>query len=775
MKPYPILTVAFLFLVTTVSCSPGTSEILPDTTTGEDVATDTGDDVTTEDIAINPDLVIPEDLTPDACLPECDEKECGDDGCGGNCGDCGVEGLCNDGTCVAIGTPCQSLDDCYPLICDVDEGICTQCTLDEQCEPAGEYCSLESSQCVECLEDAHCDEGFGCKEQICAELTCPELDCPDNLVCDEVVHACVECLDTSDCPEFHECIEQLCLGPTPCESSKDCALNEVCDKINGYCFECVEDVDCLEGHRCNELHVCEEILFCQSDKECKDYDKVCDKIIGECVDCLSDLDCAEPFYCQNNTCLPDVCDQTIAWPACVDQAIVECNENGSVFTVVLECPEGTFCFEAECKDLLCEPDSAGCLGSIAFLCNDDGSGFDEETDCAEDNMACSAGECKEVICEPGETVCLDELTLVTCLEDGTDFLSQPCGDSLYCDTETNICVAWICQPDSQVCDDNTSKTCNPFGSGWAEEIDCGENDLYCVAGACTECDPQCGNKECGPDACGGTCGGCGMEEECMAGYCLFVQCGETCEGITAEAFQCGIDICYPGLMGEAVVETPNGDNLQQMFNVAASYGEGNDLVPFAGTSLAVMASGKLYNSNHEDAMPPNQCINDPHADGEACDSVRTQMELTAPPGAMGFHIDYVFLSAEFPVSQKFNDAFYMHLTAPVTTNGEKWIINFMECNNPEEYTSFTYDETSFCYINVFSEFEENPVTTNVSGTGFTGSTGWLRTQWPVAPEETFTIETLIFDFNDGNYDSAVVMDNFNWIWEPTVPMTTYLQ
>ncbi|MEE9308418.1 MAG: hypothetical protein V3V57_12925, partial [Spirochaetia bacterium] len=51
-----------------------------------------------------------------------------------------------------------------------------------------------------------------------------------------------------------------------------------------------------------------------------------------------------------------------------------------------------------------------------------------------------------------------------------------------------------------------------------------------------------------------------------------------------------------------------------------------------------------------------------------------------------------------------------------------------------------------------------------TGTGFDahGSTGWLRTGWPIRGGERFTLTFSIHDEGDGIYDSLVILDNFQW-------------
>jgi hypothetical protein len=50
------------------------------------------------------------------------------------------------------------------------------------------------------------------------------------------------------------------------------------------------------------------------------------------------------------------------------------------------------------------------------------------------------------------------------------------------------------------------------------------------------------------------------------------------------------------------------------------------------------------------------------------------------------------------------------------------------------------------------------------GRPFGGSaTGWLSSQAPIKPGETFTLELMIWDTGDGDLDSSVLLDDFQWI------------
>ena len=44
-----------------------------------------------------------------------------------------------------------------------------------------------------------------------------------------------------------------------------------------------------------------------------------------------------------------------------------------------------------------------------------------------------------------------------------------------------------------------------------------------------------------------------------------------------------------------------------------------------------------------------------------------------------------------------------------------------------------------------------------------GGTGWLRTQAPVVGGKEFSIRFAIWDTGDMKYDSAILINNFQWI------------
>jgi hypothetical protein len=128
------------------------------------------------------------------------------------------------------------------------------------------------------------------------------------------------------------------------------------------------------------------------------------------------------------------------------------------------------------------------------------------------------------------------------------------------------------------------------------------------------------------------------------------------------------------------------------------------------------------------------------------------LELKAPANARSFSFDFNFFSAEYPeyVNQSFNDTFYAILEIPSTNEGQPTNIAFDARGSSIEVDNNYFQQP----------FHPIPNT----GTGFDahGSTGWLRTSWPVRGGEQLRLTFSIHDEGDAIYDSLVLLDNFRW-------------
>jgi hypothetical protein len=597
------------------------------------------------------------------------------------------------------------------------------------------------------------------------------------------------------------------------------------------CVECAADADCLNGWLCDPWFKCYEPLYCDSDKDCKDYDMVCDKEAGLCVECLANEDCADDHFCKDAFCLPDVC--VGGSIGCDGNAVAECLEDGSGWFAPVPCAGNQYCEAGECHEKVCEPDTEICAGSVRKVCDSLGKGFLLEEDCAEDELVCVKGLCLDLECPPAEDFCVNDGTLGHCADDGLSFEEEPCAGETYC--SAGACVPWVCKPGEPVCNGFFATACNEFGSG-AEPggTDCAEQELCCSKGACAEpLDELCDGKDndcngqtdegCDDDGDGwcdgdmlviglpascplgaGDCDdevetvhpgqkdipGDGLDNDCDGKTDEVESCPGTCTGQTVEAYLCALELCLLPPVISAKFESPSGDNIATAWAAVNHFGAPtNDLAPWAGNSYGLLATGTATGTSHTLDLPGGGAVPDPFSkDGYSTyDNVEFQLVIKAPNNVLGFSIDYIFMSVEYEeyVGTSFNDKFYIFLTAPTTTEGQKTVINQTACSNPNAYYDVIDPMTGekLCYMAINTAFSEpcSSPTTDISGTGFEcgppdsahgSSTGWLTTSWPIAPGEEFSLIFHIHDASDGIFDSEVILDNFQWLYAPFTPGTT---
>ena len=376
----------------------------------------------------------------------------------------------------------------------------------------------------------------------------------------------------------------------------------------------------------------------------------------------------------------------------------------------------------------------------------------------------------------------------------------------------------VCDPDGPGlseqpgdCDDGNAsmhpsmlETCDNFDNNCNSMIDEGCNldgDAYCTSdlgvdgtpavcpmggGDCNDNNPQInpGMLEVPGDGldndCNGAVDGVGVDFD--------FPCAGQCTGHTIAAYLCAMEVCFGDLVVSSSMFSPTGDNISSSWQAVAHFGSaGNDLAPWAGGSYALLASGPATGTSHSTDLGGGVSAPDPYAkDGfPTYDNVEFKLTLTAPEGAIGFSIDYIFFSEEYEeyIGTSFNDKFYIFLQAPNTTQNQKIVVNHTDCSNPNAYYDFIDDDgKKRCYIAINTAFSEpcsNPAT-NISGTGFEcgppdsahgSSTGWLSTAWPIEAFETFNLTFHIHDASDGIYDSEVILDNFKWMGDAFVPGT----
>ncbi len=353
------------------------------------------------------------------------------------------------------------------------------------------------------------------------------LDCADQGVCGPEL-VCVDCVSPADCADEHSCVDYHC-RPT-CDSDRDCvSAGLLCDKSKAYCVECLAHAQCKDEQHCASgscqadlcvggTSTCREgaVVECsesgdgtgapsacgsrqscveaQGEASCTDWRCTAGAVEcanNEVVTCsadgltvLSTVGCGAKQSCAGGACRDRSCEPSTRF--CKPDGLYDCSADGLSSVLVRSCDGGQYCDDVgvpSCKTGVCAPNQPWCDGNAATVCNANGSGFTaDRRNCGTD--LCVAGVCKTPACATAALKCQSE-DVFECAADRLSWaLKEDCASGTYCDAAASPqCKAWACTPNQRVCEDNTPKTCNANGSGYATtETPCG-TDL-CVAGAC---------------------------------------------------------------------------------------------------------------------------------------------------------------------------------------------------------------------------------------------------------------------------------------------------
>ncbi len=126
---------------------------------------------------------------------------------------------------------------------------------------------------------------------------------------------------------------------------------------------------------------------------------------------------------------------------------------------------------------------------------------------------------------------------------GTNIICGTCNDPTKPHCNEGVCSKAECQPKTkdQVCKDH-NRVCGKFRNGCGKNIECGkcgDDDICNAKGQCLtpsphnpppmSCQPNCQGKMCGDDGCGGSCGGCNLDQNCENNQCI-LKCQPACTG-----------------------------------------------------------------------------------------------------------------------------------------------------------------------------------------------------------------------------------------------------
>ena len=252
-------------------------------------------------------------------------------------------------------------------------------------------------------------------------------------------------------------------------------------------------------------------------------------------------------------------------------------------------------------------------------------------------------------------------------------------------------------------------------------------------------------------------------------------------------------------------------------------GFGSVIKPRQGSNLAILSSG--YALPCDDANPGASCSgsgqSDPYFKGEqkgmyngagvsppgypkstptckvaavVMDTIGVTLQIKVPSNAQGFSFDFDFYSGEWPeyVCTEFNDSFVAWLQSTawkgVNSNGDL-NISFDSMGNAVSVNNGFFEH---CTPNTQTGCQGTNTQTaactagpsELQGTGFYnmgtycsgpstggGATGWLTTKAPVTGGETITLQFIIWDTGDQNWDSSVLFDNLTWYGTATTTGT----
>lgn len=205
------------------------------------------------------------------------------------------------------------------------------------------------------------------------------------------------------------------------------------------------------------------------------------------------------------------------------------------------------------------------------------------------------------------------------------------------------------------------------------------------------------------------------------------------------------------------------------------------------------ANGGSFPSAPGCPKPGGSQVNDP---------IMLTLQIRVPTNASSFNISSFFMNAEYPewVCSTFNDFFIMLLTSewkgvpanptdgnlaiytapsggqfPVGVNLAQGTGLFRQCVNGTMGCQGSNTSTATSCVSqtelAGTGFDELGDACNTTGGIVGGGTGWLNTTGNVVPGEVITLRIAIWDTSDAFFDSAALIDSFQWKIDPTTPGT----
>ncbi len=258
-----------------------------------------------------------------------------------------------------------------------------------------------------------------------------------------------------------------------------------------------------------------------------------------------------------------------------------------------------------------------------------------------------------------------------------------------------------------------------------------------------------------------------------------------------------------GILSASYVRA-NGSTFAPGAQVGLQSAWGTNVKPHAGSNMLVLSSGYARTPGQPSACGSESCTSNafgtPPAgfpqDNPNCppsmdinDDVGLLLKIRAPTNATGYSFDFKFHSFEYPywVCNSYNDQF-IALVAPAPTGSINGNISFDSKHNAVSVNLGFFDVCNAADIAKYAvDCKNQGLTcpsppspycpsgnTELLGTGFdqwnpttkshnAGATSWLTSQAPITGGEEFTVQFTIWDTGDQDWDSTVLVDNFQWI------------
>ena len=421
-----------------------------------------------------------------------------------------------DAGCQSVAATCQgsagqaACDDTGTLYDCSEAGLITNMI---SC-PSPRHCVLgrDTGACAMCVPTS--TDGFRCKgvelERCLSDGSGyePFKTCDTEALCNAQAGDCTSSACSSG--------QKLCDGDVLMECAADrsqfTVLREcdagLCNAETGACGACVPDSSsCADDTTA---------LICDPDgselvrKPCPAERPVCVGN-GRCVQCGSTEDCGEAATCEvvfcdlaSGKCEPQPAEARTPCRGGLCDGRGECRQ---CLDAARDCPD-----VGVCQDKHCDQETGKCEPRPA----------PEDRSCNETGRCDGSGRCNQ--CEPGDRMC-DGDAVLTCRADGQGYSRSACpggmcvgkGECVECTTDGDCdhldagCTVGVCRNGKCETGDATNgKQCR----------DVLDRRGSCLNGSCA-CTPQCDDKDCGGDGCGGTCPDrCRGSQTCLDDACV---------------------------------------------------------------------------------------------------------------------------------------------------------------------------------------------------------------------------------------------------------------